>query len=55
APFREQYDAQSRATVPLKRQGTPEEAAAVALFLLSDDAGYVTGSQYVVDGGLLRL
>jgi len=41
--------------VPMKRPGTPEEAAAVALFLLSDDASYVTGSQYVVDGGLLRL
>lgn len=54
-PFREQYDEQIRATVPLKRQGTPEEAAAVALFLLSDDARYVTDSQYVVDGGLLRL
>ena len=39
----------------MKRPGAPEEAAAVALFLLSDDASYVTGSQYVVDGGLLRL
>lgn len=40
--------------VPLKRAGTAEEAAAVALFLLSDDASYVTGSQYAVDGGLVR-
>lgn len=39
--------------VPLGRAGTPEEAAAVALFLLSDDASYVTGSQYAVDGGLI--
>jgi len=38
--------------VPLKRMGTAEEAAAVALFLLCDDAAYVTGSQYSVDGGL---
>ncbi|MGV8927110.1 MAG: SDR family oxidoreductase [Ewingella sp.] len=40
--------------VPLKRAGTASEAAAVALFLLSDDASYVTGSQYAVDGGLVR-
>lgn len=39
--------------VPLGRAGTPDEAAAVALFLLSDDASYVTASQYAVDGGLL--
>lgn len=39
--------------VPLGRAGTPEEAAAVALFLLSSDASYVTGSQYAVDGGLI--
>lgn len=39
--------------VPLGRIGTADEAAAVALFLLSDDAGFVTGSQYAVDGGLM--
>lgn len=39
--------------VPLARAGTADEAAAVALFLLSDDASFVTGSQYAVDGGLI--
>lgn len=40
------------ARVPLGRFGTADEAAAVACFLLSDDASYVTGSEYVVDGGM---
>ena len=38
--------------VPLGRVGEPNEVAAVATFLLSDDASYVTGSEYVVDGGM---
>ncbi|MBH5322881.1 SDR family oxidoreductase [Aurantiacibacter sediminis] len=38
--------------VPLGRFGTAEESAQVALFLLSDHASYVTGSQYMVDGGM---
>lgn len=40
--------------VPLGRMGTPTEAAAVALFLLSDESSYVTAGQYPVDGGLIR-
>jgi NAD(P)-dependent dehydrogenase (short-subunit alcohol dehydrogenase family) len=35
----------------LGRMGRPEEVAAVALFLASDEASFVTGSAYVVDGG----
>lgn len=43
------------ASNPLRRLGTAQEAAAVALFLLSDEASYVTGSDYFVDGGEAQL
>jgi NAD(P)-dependent dehydrogenase (short-subunit alcohol dehydrogenase family) len=39
--------------IPLKRPGKPEEVAAIILFLASDEASYVTGSAYRVDGGQL--
>jgi glucose 1-dehydrogenase len=38
--------------IPLHRMGQPEEVAGLALFLASDAAAYVTGSTYVIDGGL---
>jgi NAD(P)-dependent dehydrogenase (short-subunit alcohol dehydrogenase family) len=44
--------ARTDAIVPLGRQGTSREVASAALFLLSDDASYVTASTLIVDGGL---
>jgi NAD(P)-dependent dehydrogenase (short-subunit alcohol dehydrogenase family) len=37
---------------PMGRRGTPEEVANVYLFLASDEASYVTGALYMVDGGI---
>lgn len=40
--------------IPLGRLGTPQDVAGLVAFLASDDAAYVTGSTFVVDGGLIR-
>ena len=42
------------AEIPLNRWGKPEEIAGLAAYLASDEAGYVTGSTYFIDGGMLR-
>lgn len=41
------------ADTPLKRFAMPDEVAAIAVYLASDDASYVTGSEFNIDGGLL--
>jgi glucose 1-dehydrogenase len=40
--------------IPLGRMGTVDDVAALATFLASDEASYITGSTYVIDGGLMR-
>ena len=41
----------SKGTHPLGRVGKPEEVAALILFLLGDEAGWITGVTYAIDGG----
>ena len=41
------------ADTPLKRFGSPEEVAAICLLLASDEATYITGAEFTIDGGLL--
>jgi NAD(P)-dependent dehydrogenase (short-subunit alcohol dehydrogenase family) len=38
--------------IPAGRYGTPDDIAKVVLFLASDDAGYMTGEDVIIDGGL---
>lgn len=40
-------------TVPLRRLAETSEISSVAVFLASDESSYVTGSEFVVDGGML--
>ena len=41
------------ADTPLKRFGMPDEVAAIAVMLASDEATYITGTEINIDGGLL--
>ena len=42
-------------TQPIGRMGKPEEVAALALFLCSDEAAFITGTDYPIDGGFFNL
>jgi NAD(P)-dependent dehydrogenase (short-subunit alcohol dehydrogenase family) len=45
-------EAQVANRIPMRRQGTPWEVAKAIVFLLSDNASYITGTELIVDGGL---
>jgi len=51
---KEMYDALAK-TQPIGRMGTPEEVAHLILYLCSDEASFITGSDYPIDGGFLKL
>jgi len=48
------FDKLSRAQ-PVGRMGEPEEVAALALFLCSDEASFITGVDHLLDGGFTNL
>lgn len=50
----EMFEKLSR-TQPIGRMGKPSEVAALALYLCSDEAAFVTGCDYPIDGGFLKL
>lgn len=50
----EMFEALSK-TQPIGRMAKPEEVAKIALFLCSDEAGFITGNDYAIDGGFVKL
>jgi 2-keto-3-deoxy-L-fuconate dehydrogenase len=51
---KEMYDKLAR-TQPIGRMGEPDEIASLALYLCSDAAGFITGTNYPIDGGFMNL
>ncbi len=51
-PRRRSIDEAIARLVPMKRAGTPEEVAALAAFLASDEAGYITGQVIAINGAM---
>jgi glucose 1-dehydrogenase len=49
-----ELEAELMAEIPLRRWGQPEEVANLAVFLASDEASYITGATYFIDGGMSR-
>ncbi|MFK8051603.1 MAG: SDR family oxidoreductase [Woeseiaceae bacterium] len=52
-PDREDTMALFLKDTPMKRFGTPDEVAAIAVLLASDEAAYMTGAELTIDGGIL--
>jgi NAD(P)-dependent dehydrogenase (short-subunit alcohol dehydrogenase family) len=52
ADWKEAVEGQYTSLIPQRRIGSPDEAAAAALWLCSDEASYVTGHSLIVDGGM---
>ncbi len=51
---KEQIEEETKNSIPLKRYGTPEEFAKVVTFLVSEANTYMTGSSFLVDGGMIK-
>lgn len=51
----ERVAAAMAAQIPMGRMGTPEDAGALATFICSDDASFITGSTFMLDGGAVSL
>jgi len=51
---KEMFDKLSK-TQPVGRMGKPEEIASLALYLCSDEAAFITGCDYLIDGGFVKL
>ena len=56
APLKEYPDQMKEllSEIPLGRMGKPEEIASLAVYLASDASAYITGSTFIIDGGMIR-